>query len=92
MVRVKFFPPIAHRVIEIEHSIELGAGMKAVDFIDLLRSRPELAAYFARIDDYGGGDDFLRAVIVMVNDKVADDTCQVHDGDIVKFILPLAGG
>lgn len=92
MVRIKFFPPIAERATESEHSIAIDAGMDIDDFIRLLRSRPEFAIYFARIDTYGGGDDFLRAVIVMINDSVADGASRVNDGDVVKLILPLAGG
>ncbi|MDR7868566.1 MAG: MoaD/ThiS family protein [Sporomusaceae bacterium] len=92
MVRIKFFPPIAHRANKIEHSITLDGGMDIDDFIRMLRSRPDLASYFERIDNYGRGDNFLRSVIVMVNDRLADVTIRVNDGDVVKFILPLAGG
>lgn len=92
MVRVVFFPPIAQQRDKTEHYIAIAGAMEINAFIELLRGESGLAGHFSRIGQYSCGEEFLREVIVVVNDSVADNGCQVKDGDVVKFILPLAGG
>lgn len=63
-----------------------------MDFFDRLKAEPLFADYFARIAKYGSSGDFLKSLIVMVNGKLADESCQICDGDEIKLLLPLAGG
>jgi molybdopterin converting factor small subunit len=92
MVKVVFFPPIAKNRDMAEHYIAVAGPMEVNAFIELLRAERSLAGSFANIRRYVSGAEFLREVIVIVNESVADSGCQVKDGDVVKFILPLAGG
>lgn len=92
MVKVIFFPPIVRQSDEAEHHLAIAGPMEINAFISLLRGDARLAGHFSRIREYACGENFLREVIVIVNDTLADSGCQVKDGDVVKFVLPLAGG
>ena len=92
-VVVKFFPPIADSFRNMERQIVIDGSKSILEFIDILQDTPEFNVYFERIADYRTADKFLHDVIVIVNDHVAEnEACSVAEGDVVKFIMPLAGG
>ena len=92
MVKVIFYPPIAELVRSVEHNIALTNTMNIMEFMEFLKTVPELKECFQRIADYGV-EDYLHEIIVIVNDNLIErETCIIKDGAVVKFILPLAGG
>ena len=92
MVKIIFFPPITKRREDAEHHIAIAGPMEINAFIAMLRGDSSLVGHFNSIREYARGENFLREVIVIVNDTLADNGCQVKDGDVVKLVLPLAGG
>ena len=48
--------------------------------------------YFDRMRQYGVSGNVYENLLVVVNGSVADESSQVRDGDLVKILLPLAGG
>ena len=92
MTTIVFFPPIADNARYVEQCIRISGDMSVIDFIELLKKEPKFAAYFARIAEYGSSGSLFTDVIVTVNGRVADELSQVHDGDVVKLLLTLAGG
>ena len=92
-VVVKFFPTIADRYRNVERKIGLAGTMSVLEFIEMMKGVEEFKGYFERISEYGASDNFLADVIVIINNCVAEDqSCLVAEGDVVKLILPLAGG
>lgn len=92
MVKVVLFPPISHGVNTVEQTVAFTGKTGIIDFIDRLKAETLFADYFARIAKYGPSGDFLQNLIVMVNGKLADESCCICDGDEIKLLLPLAGG
>ncbi len=93
MVKIVFFPPIADRIHNVEHCIPCVDGdWKIANFIEHLRTDPVLVPYFDRMRQYGRSDNSLESLLVLVNGRVADESSLVRDGDLVKILLPLAGG
>jgi len=93
VVKIVFFPPIADRTQNVEHCIpRAGGDSNVADFIEQLRTEPLFMPYFERISQYGLSGKFFQNLIVLVNGDVADESSSVKDGDLVKILLPLAGG
>jgi len=93
VVKIVFYPPIAHKVHKVEHDMAVGSAMRVGDFIALLKGEKRFATCFERISFYSGSaSDLLREAIVIINDEVAGENSWVRDGDVVKILLPLAGG
>lgn len=91
MITIVFFPPIADRIHNVEHSITAADNINILNFIELLKKEPMFTDYFKCIAKYGSGS-FLKDVIVAVNGTVVDELFRVHDGDVVNILLPFAGG
>jgi len=92
VVRVVLFPPISYGTSTVEQMVALTGKTGIVDFLDSLKAESLFAGYFTRMAKYGSSGDLLHDLIVMVNGKLADESCFVYDGDEIKLLLPLAGG
>ena len=93
MVKIVFFPPIADRIHNVEHCIpSVDNDSNIADFIEHLRTDPVFVPYFDRMRQYGLSGNLFENLMVLVNGSVADESSQVKDGDLVKILLPLAGG
>jgi len=93
VVNIVFFPPIGDRIHNVEYCTPgVDGDWKIVNFIEHLRTDPVLVPYFDRMRQYGLSDNLLESLLVLVNGSVADESCRVRDGDLVKILLPLAGG
>ena len=93
VVKIVFFPPIADRIHNVEHCIpSVDHDSSIADFIEHLRTDPVFVPYFDRMRQYGVSGNVFENLLVVVNGSVADESSQVKDGDLVKILLPLAGG
>ena len=93
MVKIVFFPPIADRIHNVEYCTPgVDGDWKIVNFIEHLRTDPVFVPYFDRMRQYGVSGNVFENLLVVVNGSVADESSQVKDGDLVKILLPLAGG
>jgi sulfur carrier protein ThiS len=93
VVKIVFFPPIGDRIHNVEYCTPgVDGDWKIANLIEHLRTDPVLVSYFDRMRQYGLSDNLLESLLVLVNGSVADESSRVRDGDLVKILLPLAGG
>lgn len=92
MVKIIFYPPIGEPLHKVEYSIAMDGEINLIDFIEKIKQESQLKECFENIAAYSSSGNILQNLIVVVNDKVVDAPCYLHDGDVVKLLLPLAGG
>ncbi len=78
-VRSLFFAAYRDRVGTDELEMDLPEGATVADLIERVRTRAD-------------GGELPDSVAVAVNQEYASEETELHDGDEVAFIPPVAGG
>lgn len=80
-VLIKLYPPLGEKQHTVSLQVTLPENGTVADAIHVLQKQKKLRSAISQ-----------KEYLVIINDNVTNGNMQLHDGDIVTLLPPMAGG